>query len=537
VSYAARCVVRALGSCCGLAIWVIRRDHADMELAEGVILDGHYRLRQLLGRGGMGEVWEAEHTRLPKPFAVKFLLGLSKAEPELLMRFKREAEIASRLNHPSIVQVTDFNILADGTAYIAMERLVGEDLRARLMRGPLTLEETREITKQVASALELAHREGIVHRDLKPENIFLCREADGSLRAKVLDFGISKLSGNVTTGTRDDRVLGTPGYMAPEQALGKNSSIDGRTDLFSLATMVYEMLTGKGVFMGETLAELCTKVLYHTPPPLDEVLPSTPRALAVAVSMALSKDPAARQSGIRPFAEAIAGATLGPPEHTSGFSATVMAEPSDAITRSDKPSQAAGSQPAHAAGRLARVAVIAIALLFMIGGAVYLELRDDRVASTPLPPAVPADTSFKRANLKPPQPQLVENTTPAVEVPPTQSTTKVDARGDEPDGRGATHKSRGERADRGKPVALSASVEATLSEAERAVDRGDLDNAIRLARNSLREASSERAYLVMARAYCRQHDVGMVQAMLRNLSATGKKEARKSCQALGVSIP
>ncbi|MDB4977749.1 MAG: serine/threonine protein kinase, partial [Myxococcaceae bacterium] len=342
-----------------------------MELAEGVILDGHYRLRQLLGRGGMGEVWEAEHTRLPKQFAIKFLLALSRTEPELLMRFRREAEIASRLSHPSIVQVTDFNILPDGTAYIAMERLIGEDLRGRLARGPLSLSEVREITRQVASALTLAHREGIVHRDLKPENIFLCREADGALRAKVLDFGISKLQGAVH-GTRDDRVLGTPGYMAPEQARGKNSAIDGRTDLFSLATIVYEMLTGKGVFMGDTLAELCTKVLYHTPPPLDQVLPSVPRPIALAVSMALSKDPAARQADIGLFADAVVGSSS-PPSATSGFSPTlasnvsslaslqaralaaetqalepVPVDASDVVTRSERPSLPAQSQPARA---------------------------------------------------------------------------------------------------------------------------------------------------------------------------------------------
>jgi serine/threonine-protein kinase len=448
------------------------------------------------------------------------------------MRFKREAEIASRLSHPSIVQVTDFNILPDGTAYIAMERLVGEDLRARLLRGPLSLVDTREITRQVASALELAHREGIVHRDLKPENIFLCREPDGALRAKVLDFGISKLSGSVTTGTRDDRVLGTPGYMAPEQAMGKNSSIDGRTDLFSLATMVYEMLTGKGVFVGDTLAELCTKVLYHSPPPLDEVLPSTPRALAVAVAMALSKDPAARQSGIRPFAEAVAGVSLGPAGGPSGFSATVMAAPSDAVTRSDKPSLAAASQPAASRRRLYRVAGLALVLLLVIGGAVMFELREARIVATPLPTKPAVDTSFRRAKTKVAQADPTPVPPTLVDAPPAQPVEKVSPK-PEP-AQGATHAARSKS---DKTPNLSDSALADLSEAERAVDRGDLANAIRLARSSLREADSERAYLVMARAYCGQHDVGMVQAMLRNLSSAGKKTVKKKCQSEGVSLP
>ncbi|MEY4508564.1 MAG: hypothetical protein RLZZ450_686 [Pseudomonadota bacterium] len=176
-------------------------------------------------------------------------------------------------------------------------------------------------------------------------------------------------------------------------------------------------------------------------------------------------------------------------------------------------------------------------LLVVIGGAVVYELRDARVVSAPLPPPTPADTSFKRANVKPTQAALVDNVPNAIDTPPTQPTNKGDTPADEPEARGATRRSHTERSNKTKTPALSGSAEATLSEAERAVDRGDLGNAIRLARSSLREASSERAYLVMARAYCRQHDVGMVQAMLRNLSAAGKKEARRLCLSDGVSVP
>jgi eukaryotic-like serine/threonine-protein kinase len=568
-----------------------------MELAEGVILDGHYRLRQLLGRGGMGEVWEAEHTRLPKHFALKFLLALSKAEPELLMRFRREAEIASRLLHPSIVQVTDFNILPDGTAYIAMERLLGEDLRARLGRGPLTLAEAREITRQVASALQLAHEAGVVHRDLKPENIFLCREPDGGLRAKVLDFGISKLQQSAAAGapsTRDDRVLGTPGYMAPEQALGKNSSIDGRTDLFALATIVYEMLTGHGVFKGDTLAELCTKVLYHTPPPLDEVLPAVPRSLAVAVSQALSKDPALRQSNIRAFADAVAGERVEPvssarAEAAFGFSATVasdaaaspslaaralaagpdardlaLVDASDAITRSARPSEPAASQPAHPGKkRVIAAAATIVALLVTIAALIHARQAQEPHASPLAVPVVvappgraptpelarqaagqagdPAQATGRPATSAEPDvgPSAGEGLagapypahdgepgSPAGAAP--EGTRDLAARNDP----GSLRKA-GESA--GRPVAaeperaLSASASAALDEAERALRQGDLSNALRLARTSLREASSERAYVVMARAYCAQHDVGMLQAMLRNLSPARKKQVLRDC--------
>jgi serine/threonine-protein kinase len=495
----------------------------NMELAAGLILDGHYRLRQLLGRGGMGEVWEAEHTRLPKQFAIKFLLALPKPEPELLMRFQREAEIASRLAHPSIVQVTDFNILADGTAYIAMERLIGEDLRARLRRGPLSLAEAREITRQVAAALALAHQQGIVHRDLKPENIFLCREPDGALRAKILDFGISKLQGT-PQGTRDDRVLGTPGYMAPEQAMGKNSAIDGRTDVFALATILYEMLTGEGVFMGETLAELCTKVLFHEPAPLDQLLPAVPKPIARAVATALSKDPAARQPDIRRFADELLGLT--PTRATSGFAATVASDigppPIDAVdvqTRSERPQPASPSTPARKK-RVLSAALGAAAVAVVIALLAWVQLRNTPksepvAASTPAEPAVVT--------------QPVQPAPLATPAPPAIAHVDIEPKRPDPLDPGALTRKKTE-------PALSEAARAALDAAERALDNGQPADAIRLARSSLRDGSSERAYSLMARAYCDQRDLGMVQAMLRNLSSSLRKQVKAQCAKSGLTL-
>jgi eukaryotic-like serine/threonine-protein kinase len=534
-----------------------------MELAEGVILDGHYRLRQLLGRGGMGEVWEAEHTRLPKQLAIKFLHGLDRANPELLMRFRREAEIASRLSHPSIVQVTDFNTLADGTAYIAMERLIGEDLRARLQRGALPLGEAREITRQVASALALAHEAGIVHRDLKPENIFLCREPDGMLRAKLLDFGISKLqqSASLHASTRDDRVLGTPGYMAPEQALGKNSSIDGRTDLFALATIVYEMLTGQSVFRGDTLAELCTKVLYHTPPPLDEVLAEVPRSLAVAVSQALSKDPSQRQREIRAFADEVirdAVATVAPQQPSSaalGYSPTLASDPSatpslaralaaaapqaapaplsDAVTRSARPSERASSKPTRQVPR--RLLGAGAALLLLGGGALVWLKSEPTPSATPLHPpratVMPGPPSTENAPASAAHDQSAAAV--ATSAPSDAAVQGASARAMEEKTLRAPEDPRARNVTRAQPstaeVPLSSAVRATLDDADRALQRGQSAEAIRLARGSLREAQSERAYVIMARAYCALHDVGMLQAMLRNLSPARRKQVQREC--------
>lgn len=505
------------------AVW---REHRAMELVEGLVLEGQYRLRQLLGRGGMGQVWEAEHTRLPKRVAIKFLLGLGHAEPELLMRFRREAEIASRLNHPSIVQVTDFNLLPDGTAYLVMERLEGEDLRARLARGPLSVAEVRDIVKQVASALALAHAHGVVHRDLKPENVFLCREPDGQLRAKVLDFGISKVRDAGAQATRDDRVLGTPGYMAPEQALGKNSSIDGRTDLFALATIVYEMLTGAGVFVGETLAEVCTKVLYHTPRPLVEVLPAVPPVLSRAVSQALAKEPGARQPDVRAFAQAVVEGIEAEPLAPTLLSGDVPVSPrssgTGAALETTRGSRRAPSPPV----RRTTLKVAAPLAALLLGGAWLLWPRSAaepaRGASVSGPPVTP------RAEPAAPAP-LLPAAIPATAVEPARDAAT------EPSATSSTGQPRVKR--EREAARLPEPVATELAEAERALAASDLRTALRLARKSLQEVQSERAYAVMARVYCAQRDLGMVQAMLRNLSPGKRQEVRRECQAQGMALP
>src|SRR5262245_52275960 len=170
-----------------------------IELKEGLVLGETYRIEKLLGRGGMGAVWGASHLRLPgKRVAIKVLLvpADSATGGESYARFRREAEIVSRIGHPNIVEVIDWNTLPDGRPYLVLEYLEGESLAARLLRGPLPLEETLEIARQIGSALAAAHRAGVVHRDLKPENVFLCpTDSGGTLgdRVKVLDFGVSKI--------------------------------------------------------------------------------------------------------------------------------------------------------------------------------------------------------------------------------------------------------------------------------------------------------------------------------------------------------
>jgi eukaryotic-like serine/threonine-protein kinase len=232
----------------------------------GTLIADTYEITGLLGRGGMGEVWAAKHRRLPgKQVAIKVLhLSGPTLSADTLARFRREAEIATRIGHPNIVEVHDFNTLPDGTPYLVLELLQGESLANRL-RFPMELEEARLIMRQVGSALQAAHAHGVVHRDLKPDNIFLVAEERGAL-VKVLDFGISKIVDSGTVQTQDAVLIGTPAYMSPEQALGENRALGPQSDVFALGAIAYEMLAGKPPFAAPSIAQIVFKIAYDRTP-------------------------------------------------------------------------------------------------------------------------------------------------------------------------------------------------------------------------------------------------------------------------------
>ncbi|MDY0004550.1 MAG: serine/threonine-protein kinase, partial [Polyangia bacterium] len=220
------------------------------ELLE-VTLGGAYTVRSRIGTGGMGSVYLAEHVRLPKSFAVKVLNDSVDPGSELYHRFRREAEVCSRLKHEHIVEVVDFNITESGRPYIVMELLEGEDLATRLERqGPFSLEQTARILGQVASALGEAHEQGVVHRDMKPQNIFLCRRRHQDDYVKLVDFGISKIQGAGSVLTQTNSLMGTPFYMSPEQTGAGDGKVDHRTDIYALGVIAYQMLTGDVPFRG-----------------------------------------------------------------------------------------------------------------------------------------------------------------------------------------------------------------------------------------------------------------------------------------------
>jgi len=272
-----------------------------------VVLGDSYVIGRRIARGAMGEVFLAQHARLPGQFAVKLLLPELQGNQEAFARFCREAEIMSQLRHPNIVQIFDFNIAPDGRPYFVMEFLQGRDLETRLRAGPLPLPAVARIIDAVSSALALAHAHGVVHRDLKPANIFLA-SLDGQTDEliKVLDFGISKVRAAAPQISQTTDVLGTPSYMAPEQARGQAGAIDGRTDQFAVGALAYRMLTGQEPFHGDDTAAVLYKVVHEDPPPLSLFLPADwdPGPLQAVVQRALAKRPEDRFGGMMELARA-----------------------------------------------------------------------------------------------------------------------------------------------------------------------------------------------------------------------------------------
>ena len=277
-----------------------------MALAPGIHL-GPYEILEPLGTGGMGEVYRARDTRLDRTVAIKILPASISADPVAKQRFEREAKTISGLNHPNICVLHDVGS-QDGVDYLVMECVEGETLAKRLEKGPLALEQVLKIGKELAEALDKAHRCGVVHRDLKPGNVMLT--ATG---AKLLDFGLAKPTAPMVTlatltmaapqqspVTQEGTIVGTFQYMSPEQVEGKE--VDGRSDTFSLGAVLYEMLTGKKAFEGKTQLSVASAILEKEPAPISSVKPMMPPALDHAIRRCLAKDPEERWQTARDLA-------------------------------------------------------------------------------------------------------------------------------------------------------------------------------------------------------------------------------------------
>jgi hypothetical protein len=280
----------------------------DLEAGEdpllGRLLGDSYQVVRLVGEGGMGRVYEARHLRLrDRRFAVKVLHSEFARQPEIVARFQREAESASIIGHPNVCDVYDVHKTSDGVPYLIGEFLEGEELGAYIKRvNRLDVPTACNIARQVCRALAAAHARGIVHRDMKPENVFMAKQGASSI-VKVLDFGISKAGQRDTRLTETGMIMGTPSYMAPEQARGEK--VDLRVDVYAIGALLYQMLTGERPFDSQEPAATLTMVLTQDPRRPRSLVPSIPDALELIIQHAMAKDPHDRYQTSMELADAL----------------------------------------------------------------------------------------------------------------------------------------------------------------------------------------------------------------------------------------
>jgi serine/threonine protein kinase len=275
----------------------------------------NFEVRSVLGQGGMGVVYVAEHPVIGRKVAIKVLHAELARDQRLVKRFINEARAANAIRHENIVEIVDAGTMDDGLPYLMMELLEGETLAARLRRaGRLEPEPAVELVLQVASALAATHAADIVHRDLKPDNIFVVTDPAGHARVKVLDFGVAKLRGDLVGGsdrTNSGALLGTPRYMSPEQCLGRTGEIDQRADVYSLGAILFELVCGQPPFTGEGIGEVLMMQMSMPPPNPRGLNPAVPAGLERTILKALAKRKEDRFANMEEMMQALRGA--GPP--------------------------------------------------------------------------------------------------------------------------------------------------------------------------------------------------------------------------------
>ena len=286
------------------------RAMAESPVSEGQVLAGKYRVEKVLGSGGMGVVVAAWHLELEQRVAVKFLHPLAMERPDTAERFRREARSAAKIRSEHVARVIDVGIMEGGLPYMVMEFLDGHDVSEEMQRaGLLAIPDAIHFVLQALEALAEAHSAGIVHRDLKPANLFLAARPDGTRIIKVLDFGISKsLFGTSVADmslTRTAALIGSPLYMSPEQ-MRSAKDVDTRTDIWSLGVMLYEMLTGRPPYTGDSIPALCASLLNDQPVPMHQLRPEIAPSLEEAVMRCLAKDREQRFRTVSELARALA---------------------------------------------------------------------------------------------------------------------------------------------------------------------------------------------------------------------------------------
>ena len=354
----------------------------------GQVIADRYHVVKKLGAGGMGQVYLAEHVKMGRRSAIKVMNPSMVHDPDAVARFNREASNASRITHANVCAIYDFGETADGLIYLAMEFIEGEPLTELLERdGALPLARAASIFVQTAEALQAAHDLGIVHRDLKPDNIMLTRPKGGDT-VKVVDFGIAKAVGGDDAGqkvTKTGLVIGTPEFMSPEQLSG--DTLDGRSDLYSLALVLYRMLTGKLPFEATTVQETMIKRLTDEPTKLADARPdlSFPPGLQPVLDTALARTPAERYQSVTKFAADVAAVT--------GRPLARSVPPTEEQTQLLEP-RVSAKQRVPAAARKRSFVPVALGLgAVLLGGTWVVLSGGNKAGGTPPDTAVSHDTA------------------------------------------------------------------------------------------------------------------------------------------------
>ncbi len=455
----------------------------ELPVRVGDLVTGKYRVDRVLGRGGMGVVVAATHAHLDQRVALKFLLPEVASHTEIVQRFLREARASVRIQSEHVARVLDVGTLDDGTPFMVMEFLEGEDLAQTLSaRGPLPSAESVGFVLEACEAVAEAHALGMVHRDLKPANLFLARRATGKPVVKVLDFGISKVPTTERDHaiTRTSAVMGSPGYMSPEQMMSADR-VDVRSDIWSLGVVLYELLGQRLPFPANTMPELIAAILQKAPEPLSSARPDLPVGLTAVIERCLQKDREARYASVAELARALA--PFGPPrseqsveriEAVLGVERASVQPPSVAAdAKPAAPSHAPmasarfeprTSQTSTGPRRLVVPGAIALALVAALAGLLVLRGRAPATASierstataplpaqpaappTPSTPSTPVSLATSPTSLTPPvasstaladppsvlpgpsgKPHLAGSTRPSASTPPSPASASAAA--------------------------------------------------------------------------------------------------------------
>ncbi len=404
-------------------------DFASPESLPGAVIDEKYRVDGVIGRGGVGLVVAATHLAISQRVAIKMIRDDVPMQRELLDRFQREASAAAMIKSEHVARVLDVGRLPTGRPYIVMEYLEGEDLERVLTRGAVPFTAAVDLTLQACEALAEAHRAGIIHRDLKPANLFETRRPDGTPLVKLLDFGISKiqpltaaLSGRVETTS----IMGSPGYMAPEQ-MKSTRDVDARADVWSLGAVLYEMLVGAPAFAGSNMIEILDAIAACNPAPPSVCQPGVPPPLDDVVLRCLTREPEHRFASVAelavalvPFASPAAAGLAERAVRISQEPIPAYVEPHFAALRSEpRPSAVTVMTPDRQRARtVSRSRIVAVALaaailpLTLAAGAFRVLSPGSFGARVAAPPVVPS-ASFTLAQPPPPAPPGTSASSPA----------------------------------------------------------------------------------------------------------------------------